>query len=83
MLLHHKLCEGVDIVALIERTTKKQSAELLMKAGLSSYMVRKLTEYIKSERGAQELNQKVKMTRFVQILRRYARERGYDISKFI
>ena len=35
---NHKLCDGVDIVALIERTTKKQAAEMLMKAGLSSYM---------------------------------------------
>jgi hypothetical protein len=54
-----------------------------MKAGLSSYMGGKLTEYIKNERAARELNQKVKMTRFVRILRRYAREHGMDISKFI
>jgi hypothetical protein len=33
-----KLCTGVELVAKIERTSKKQAAELLMKAGLSSYM---------------------------------------------
>jgi hypothetical protein len=77
------LCDGIKIVADIERTSKKQAAELLMKAGLSSYMGAKLTEYIKSERAARELSQKVKMTRFVQVLRRYAKERGMDISKII
>jgi len=63
--------------------TKKQAAELLMKAGLSSYMGGKIIEYIKNERAAHELNQKIKATRFVKILRRYTRERGIDISQFL
>jgi hypothetical protein len=52
------------LVVKIERISKKNAAELLMKAGLSSYMGEKLT-------------------RFVLELRKLARERGYDISKFI
>lgn len=80
---NHKLCDGVDIVALIERTTKKQAAELLMKAGLSSYMGAKITEHIENERKAREQNEKLKLTRFIRIVRQYARERGYDISRFI
>jgi hypothetical protein len=78
-----KLCDGVELIAAIEHTSKKQAAELLMKAGLSSYMGPKLTKYIEDERVARELNQKVKMTRFVLILRLYAREHGIDISRFI
>ena len=35
-----------------------------MRAGLSSYMGGKVTEYIKSEQAARELNQKLKATRF-------------------
>jgi hypothetical protein len=77
------LCDGIELVAAIERTTKKQTAELLMKAGLSSYMGAKLTEYIKSERAAWEQNQKLKLTLFVIMLRKLAGERGMDISKFI
>ena len=60
-----KLCDGIRDSRYIERTSKKQAAELLMKAGLSSYMGGKLTEYIESEHAARELNQKVKATRFV------------------
>jgi hypothetical protein len=54
-----------------------------MKAGLSSYMGKKIADYIKSEQAARELNQKIKMTRFIQVLRRYAKEKGMDISKII
>jgi hypothetical protein len=43
----------------------------------------KLAEYIKNEQAARELGQKIKMTRFIMVLRRYAREHGMDISKFI
>ena len=77
------LCDGIELVALIERINKKQAADLLMKAGLSSYMGEKLTEYIEDERAAREFHQKMKRTRFIHILRKYARERGMDISMFI
>ena len=78
-----KLCDGIKIVADIEDCSKKSAAELLMKAGLSSYMGQKLTDYIHDEQLAREQNQKIKMTRFVYILRKYAREHGMDISKII
>jgi hypothetical protein len=41
-------------------TTKKQAAELLINAGLSSYVGKKLTEYIENERAARELKPKSK-----------------------
>jgi hypothetical protein len=81
--LPKRLCDGIDLIAKIEQISKKNAAELLMKAGLSSYMGKKLGEYIKNEQAARELNQKKKMTRFVQVLRRYARSKGMDISKII
>jgi len=52
------LCDGIELIAKIERTSKKDAAELLMKAGLSSYMGAKLTKYIEDERVAREQNQK-------------------------
>jgi hypothetical protein len=78
-----KIADGITIVAATERTSLKQAAELLMKAGPSSYMGAKLTEYIKNDQAARALNQKVKMTRFVMVLRRYAKSRGMDILKII
>jgi hypothetical protein len=50
-----KLCDGIKLVADIEHSSKKQTAELLMKAGLSSYMGAKLTEYIKNDQAASDL----------------------------
>jgi hypothetical protein len=78
-----KLSSGIDLVAKIERTSKKQAAEMLMKAGLSSYMGSMISKQIELDRIAREQNQKAKLTRFVMVLRRYAKERGMDISKFI
>ena len=80
---HKKLCIGIDLVAEMERTTKKAAADLLMRAGLSRYMGKKLAEYIKSEQAARESNQKIKLPRFITVLRRYARQQGMDISKII
>jgi hypothetical protein len=77
------LCNGIKIVADIERTTLRNAAVQLMKTGLSSYMGDKVTEQIKLDNAARERNEKAKRTRFAFILRKYARARGVDISKFI
>ena len=78
---NHKLCDGIDWVAKNELITKKAAAELLMKAGLSSYMGGKIIEYIKNERAARELNQKLQRSRFVFMLRKYARGRWHGYFK--
>ena len=78
-----QICDGVDMVAAAELTSKKAAAEMLMRAGLSSYIGKKISDYIASEKIAREQNQKVKMTRFVIMLKRYAKNRGMDISKLI
>ena len=53
-----------------------------MKAGISSYMGDKISEYIHSEHVAHEQND-AKVSRFIMFLKRYAREQGTDISKII
>jgi hypothetical protein len=80
---HKKLCIGIDLVAEMERITKKEAADLLMRTGLSRYMGNNIGEYIKNEQKARALGQKVKMTRFIILLRRYAKSQGMDISKII
>ena len=67
----------------MERVSKREAAAKLMEFGLSKYMGAKLSEYIHAEHVAREINQKVKLNRFVRVLRRYARDNGMDISKFI
>jgi hypothetical protein len=56
---------------------------MMMRAGLSSYMGAKVTEYIQAERAARERNERVQRNRFARQLIRFAQERGIDISKFI
>ena len=65
-----QICDGVDMVAAVELTSKKAAAEMLMKAGLSSYMGAKISKYIHDEKIAREHNQKVKMTSSIHCARR-------------
>jgi hypothetical protein len=64
------LCDGVELVSKMERTKTKQAAGTLMKAGLSKYMEIKVAEHIQEDLLPGELNLKMKITRFLLILRR-------------
>jgi hypothetical protein len=77
------LGRGIEIVALIERVSKKQAAEMLMKADFSSYMGSMIGKQIVFDKIAREQNRKAKLTRFQIVLRGFAKERGMDISKSI
>jgi hypothetical protein len=55
----------------------------LVEAGISRYIGDKIAEQIKLDHEARERNEKAKRTRFAFILRKIARQNGYDISKFI
>jgi hypothetical protein len=48
-------CNGIDIVAEIVRTNKRRAAVLLMAVGLYSYMGVKITEKIKLDTAASEV----------------------------
>jgi hypothetical protein len=78
-----KMFDGIELVAKIERISKKKAARQLIERGFSVYMGEKLKEEMKLQAAARELEQKVRLTRFVLELTRFAKERGMDISKFI
>jgi hypothetical protein len=79
--LNEKLCDGIEQVAKIERMSKKEAVEMLATRGFSSYMGDKTKEQIQIDNTARELNQKIRTTRFILQLRRFARESGADTSK--
>lgn len=57
-------------------------AHELMELGLRKFMGEKTKEYNKRVIAARELNEEVQVTRFILLLRRWAKEKGYDINKF-
>jgi hypothetical protein len=77
------LFDGIEFLAITERKSKKQMAHELMELGISHFMGEKIREYNKRVIAARELEQEVEVTRFIRLLRRWARSKGYDISKFI
>jgi hypothetical protein len=74
-----RMFEGIDWVAKLERMSKKKAARMLIERGFRSW----IAEKIKTEMAIRELERKPHFTRFVLELRRLAKERGMDISKFI
>jgi hypothetical protein len=81
--LNKQMFDGVELVGKIEKISKKQAAHLLIEAGFKYYIGEKIKEDIRNRLAAKELNRKVKLTRFVLEFRRFAKERGMDISKII
>ena len=78
---NNKLCDGITLVAKIERTNKKAAAEYIMELGFSSYMGAMIKQQIQLDKIARENNEKMKMTRFIREVRKFAIEHGMDISK--
>ena len=79
--VNKNMSNGIELVAKIEQLSKKDTAQYLLERGFSSYMGEKVAEFIEQEKAAKELNQKVQLTRFIRELRKFAKERGMDISK--
>jgi hypothetical protein len=77
--LNKQMFDGVELVGKIEHLSKKKAARLLIERGFRNYIGEKMKEAIAIE----ELRQKPKATRFILELRKFAKERGTDISKFI
>ena len=75
--------DGIELVAKIEKLTKKKAARLLMEQGFRSYISKGLHEYIKDDIADNKLRQRRAITPFIRELRKFAKERGIDISKFI
>ena len=74
-----KMFAGIDWVAKFERISKVRAANRLLERGFRSW----IAEKIKAEMAIRKLEREPHLTRFVLELRKLAKERGMDISKFI
>jgi hypothetical protein len=55
----------------------------LLGIGMTHYIGDKIAEYNRQVIAARQLQQEPELTRFIILLRRWAKEKGYDLSKFI
>ena len=79
-----KQSDGIDLVAMAERTIAKNAVHLLMETGLSSYLGDRLLKHIvKAERITREQNLRPQTTRFMMLLIRYAKRQVMDVSRII
>ena len=74
------MCDGIELVAEIEKINKKKAAHNPIKRGFSSWMGEKVKNHIDNEKSARELDQKIKLTRYILEMRGFVRERGKVID---
>ena len=65
-----QLSEGVGIVAESDRTSKKRAAELLMRAGASSYIGDKCKLSIENSENSLDYHRRLEYKRFVALLKK-------------
>jgi hypothetical protein len=82
IFLTKPMFEGLEFLAKTERKSKKKMANELMELGIGYYMGAKIREYNQRAIALRELNKEPELTRFIILLRRWAKEQGYDINKF-
>ena len=54
---------------------------MLIESGLSSYMGEEIEKYIQTELEAKEPNREPAVLRFIKMLRRLPKEKGYNVNK--
>ena len=74
--------EGIELVASIEKVSVKQTADMLIEVGISCYLAILMKQQAINEMANGEFNQKSQQN-FALELKKYAEERGIDISKII
>jgi len=78
-----KMYAGIDWVAKFERVSKVRAVNLLLERGFRSWIVERIKAEAALKERERQLSRKPYPSRFVLGLRRLAKTRGMDISKFI
>ncbi len=78
-----KLCDGIEWVAEIERSSRQVAVVKLMKIGIARYMRELINKQIEMDRIARGNNLRPPMTRYARLIRKYAKENGLNIKDII
>jgi hypothetical protein len=81
--LSKPMFEGLEFIAATERKSKIRMTNELMERGIRSYFGEKLGKYIEDDIEARKRGERATVTRFIRELRKLAKSKGMDISKFI
>jgi hypothetical protein len=77
------LCEGIELVAKMEKTGKKDAVRLIMETGLSKYKGDKVSQHIQNDNNARLHNMVVQGSRFMMIVRRCAKANGLGPDRLL
>jgi hypothetical protein len=75
--------EAIDYLAIEAHKSKKAMVHTFLGIGMTHYISDKIAEYNRQVIAARELGKEPELTHFILMLRRWAKDKGGDISKFI
>ncbi len=78
-----KMYAGIDWVAKFERISKVRAVNRLLERGFRSWIVEQIKAETVLKEHERKLSRKPYPSRFVRGFRKFCKERGMDISKFI
>ena len=81
--LSKPMYEGLEFIAEVERKSRVGMANEIFERGIKSYFGEKLGKYIEDDIEARKHGARATVTRFVRELRKLAKVKGYDISKYL
>jgi hypothetical protein len=77
------MAAGIKLVASADKISKKRAIHLLLVEGFKVYSGDKARQDIEARTAARELNQQIKVSKFIIELEKFCREQGIDISKAV
>jgi hypothetical protein len=78
--LNSKLSEGIELVALSERISRKAALEKLITLGFSVYMGAMVTKAIRDEGLPEQTDALMAQKRFIMLLKRMADQNGVNLT---
>ena len=79
--INKRLSDGIEFIAEVEGTTRKNAIEQLIEAGLKDYMGKNIRNFLEDMRATEARNEQIQRTRFIRHLIRFGRRNGEDLSK--
>lgn len=83
VFIDRQLWEAVDFLARVNHTSRMRVANDMMRLGIGHYFGAKIAEQNRLAASQREAGQPLRPTYFAAMLRHWAKQKGYDIGKFV
>jgi hypothetical protein len=81
--VHKNLYDGIEFLAKVNRTSRMRVANDLLELGFSTFIAQQISEDNSRKFAVEQGGESYSPSSFILMMRRWAKKKGYDISKFV